>query len=150
MLHVQDKTNQTLIFLLNKHFLPYTNAFQVFDFMTHREMLLKTDSSGIDVSSHAAAYLVLLAADGPEAWTVEDPTREAVLKDVETTIDRWQLDASRGVKFRYIRKTCPCNIYPLKPHFYIVKLGFAGVYLFFLFLLQNIDCSDQDVSSRFF
>ena len=32
------------------------------------------------------------------------------------------------------------NIYPLKPHFYIVKLGFAGVYLFFLFLLQNIDC----------
>ena len=29
---------------------------------------------------------------------------------------------------------------PLKPHFYIVKLGFAGVYLFFLFLLQNIDC----------
>ena len=39
-----------------------------------------------------------------------------------------------------IRKTCPCNGYPLKPHFYIVKLGYAGVYLFFLFLLQNIDC----------
>ena len=41
---------------------------------------------------------------------------------------------------RAIRKTCPCNEYPLKPHFYIVKLGYAGVYLFFLFLLQNIDC----------
>ena len=39
-----------------------------------------------------------------------------------------------------IRKTCPCNIYPLKPHFYIVKLGYVGVYLFSLFLLQNIDC----------
>ena len=26
------------------------------------------------------------------------------------------------------------------PHFYIAKLGYAGVYLFFLFLLQNIDC----------
>ena len=39
-----------------------------------------------------------------------------------------------------IRKKCPCNEYPLKPHFYIVKLGYAGVYLFFLFLLQNIDC----------
>ena len=39
-----------------------------------------------------------------------------------------------------IRKTCPCNEYPLKPHFYIAKLGYAGVYLFFLFLLQNIDC----------
>ena len=41
-----------------------------------------------------------------------------------------------------IRKTCPCNIhvYPLKPHFYIAKLWYAGVYLFFLFLLQNIGC----------
>ena len=39
-----------------------------------------------------------------------------------------------------IRKTCPCNEYPFKPHFYIVKVGYAGVYLFFLFLLQNIDC----------
>ena len=33
----------------------------------------------------------------------------------------------------YIRKTSPCKVYPLKPHFYIVKLGYAGVYLFFLF-----------------
>ena len=39
-----------------------------------------------------------------------------------------------------IRKTCPCKVYPLKPHIYIEKLGYAGVYLFFLFLLQNIDC----------
>ena len=40
-----------------------------------------------------------------------------------------------------IRKTCPCNVYPPEPHFYIAKLGYAGVYLFFLFLLQNIeDC----------
>ena len=34
--------------------------------------------------------------------------------------------------------TCPCNVYPLLPHIYIAILGFAGVYLFFLFLLQNI------------
>ena len=40
----------------------------------------------------------------------------------------------------YIRKTSPCNEYPLVPHFYIVKLGYAGVYLFFLFLVQIIDC----------
>ena len=39
-----------------------------------------------------------------------------------------------------IRKTFPCNIYPLIPYFYIAKLGYAGVYLFFLFLLQSIDC----------
>ena len=37
----------------------------------------------------------------------------------------------------HITKTCPCY---LEPHFYIEKLGYAGVDLFFLFLLQNIDC----------
>ena len=29
-------------------------------------------------------------------------------------------------------RTCPCNEYPLTPHFYIVKLGLTGVYFFFL------------------
>ena len=33
------------------------------------------------------------------------------------------------------------NFSLLKPHLYIVKLGFTRVYiLFFLFLLKNIDC----------
>ena len=39
-------------------------------------------------------------------------------------------------KHAYIILTPP----PLKPHFYIVKLGFTGYTLFFLFLLKNIDC----------
>ena len=34
-----------------------------------------------------------------------------------------------------IRLTCPCNVCPLTPHFYIVKLGFTGVYIIFLVLL---------------
>ena len=29
---------------------------------------------------------------------------------------------------------------PLKPHFYIVKLGFTGVYIIFLISVQNINC----------
>ena len=33
------------------------------------------------------------------------------------------------------------KFYPLKPHFYIVKLGFTGVYIIFLiFARKNIDC----------
>ena len=40
---------------------------------------------------------------------------------------------------RFITKTCLYNFDPLKPHFYILKLGFTGVYIFFLFLLKNID-----------
>ena len=39
-----------------------------------------------------------------------------------------------------IMKTCLYTVDPLKPHFYIVKLGFAGAYIIFLFLLKNIDC----------
>ena len=39
-----------------------------------------------------------------------------------------------------IAKTCLYNFDPLKPHFYIVKLGFTGVYIILLFLLKNIDC----------
>ena len=40
-----------------------------------------------------------------------------------------------------ITKTRLYNFEPLKPHFYTVKLGLTGVYVFFfLFLLKNIDC----------
>ena len=39
-----------------------------------------------------------------------------------------------------IRITFPCNIYPLIPHLYLLKFGYAEVNLFFLFLFQNIDC----------
>ena len=42
-------------------------------------------------------------------------------------------------RFLAIRKLCPRNEYPLKPHFDIVKLGYAGAYLIFLFLIQKID-----------
>ena len=37
-------------------------------------------------------------------------------------------------------KTCLRNFDPLNPHFYIVKLGFTGVYIIFLISAQNIDC----------
>ena len=39
--------------------------------------------------------------------------------------------------FFYIMITYPCNVYPLTPNFYIVKLGFTGVYNVFLFLLKT-------------
>ena len=37
--------------------------------------------------------------------------------------------------------TCPCNVDPLTPHFYIVKPGFTVVYIFFLiFALKHRLC----------
>ena len=43
-------------------------------------------------------------------------------------------------KISVITKTHLYNTDPLKPHFYIVKLGFTGVYIIFLISAQNIDC----------
>ena len=43
-------------------------------------------------------------------------------------------------KKNLITKTCLYNFEPLKPHFYIVKLGFAGVYIIFVISAKNIDC----------
>ena len=40
----------------------------------------------------------------------------------------------------YITKTYLYNFDPLKPHFYILKLGFAGVQVIFLISAQNMDC----------
>ena len=40
----------------------------------------------------------------------------------------------------FITKTYLYNFDPLKPHFYIIKLGFTGVYIIFLISAQNIDC----------
>ena len=39
-----------------------------------------------------------------------------------------------------ITKTYLYNFDPLKPHLYIVKLGFTGVNIIFLISAQNIDC----------
>ena len=39
-----------------------------------------------------------------------------------------------------ITKTCLYNFDPLKLQFYIVKLGYAGIYIIFHISSQNIDC----------
>ena len=49
----------------------------------------------------------------------------AVLPDIMVLLHKTLTDI-------FIRKPCPCNVYRLEPHFYIAKLGYAGVYLFFL------------------
>ena len=45
--------------------------------------------------------------------------------------------ASDNLYYKHrIMLTCPCNIDPRTPHFYIVKLEFTGVY-FFSYLLET-------------
>ena len=39
-----------------------------------------------------------------------------------------------------ITKTCLYNFDPLKPHFYVVKMEFTGVYIIFFISAENINC----------
>ena len=51
--------------------------------------------------------------------TARQYPREMPNQDVDLEI-RWSVTA-------YLWKTCPCNGYPLIPHFHKVKLGYVGV-----------------------
>ena len=67
----------------------------------------------------------------------------------EETEGNWQRNSAENIDLpaesiyvyfvllRYITKTCLYNFDPLKPHFYIVKLGFTGVYIIFLISAQK-------------
>ena len=46
----------------------------------------------------------------------------------------------KNVRSVYSAKTYLYIFDPFKPYFYIVKLGFTGVYIIFLISAQNIDC----------
>ena len=58
----------------------------------------------------------------------------------------WSTSLMQVDDFLFQIQICPSGKHvremytPLKPHFYTAILGYAGVYLFFLFFLQNIDC----------
>ena len=44
-----------------------------------------------------------------------------------------------AIKYLVLCGVCSfmCNVYPLTPHFYIVKVGFTGVYFIFFFCSKN-------------
>ena len=78
--------------------------------------------------------------------------RQIVLQVVPVCLKTlWIFSLPQSVKCRLrksITKTRLYNFDPLKPHFYIVKLGFTGVYIIFLILLKNIDCGYSLVPPR--
>ena len=64
-------------------------------------------------------------------------TSDQLVEQKEFEYQRNTLCASA---FRNITKTRLYHFDPLKPHFYIVKLGFTGVYIISFISAQNIDC----------
>ena len=49
-----------------------------------------------------------------------------------------ETDQTDGELGHYLNDSCPCNVLPLKPHFYIAKLGMQG-YTYFSYFC-SIDC----------
>ena len=54
--------------------------------------------------------------------------------------ESYGMQTEENTKLDYITKTCLYSFDPLKPHFYIVKPGFTGVYIISFISAQNIDC----------
>lgn len=52
------------------------------------------------VSYNAAGVLAHIASDGPEAWTIEKPTRDSVLICMVEAIQRWDILSERNINYR--------------------------------------------------
>lgn len=62
--------------------------------------LLDSCSDGIEVSYNAAGVLSHMASDGPEVWTIEEPSRESVLSRMVAAIERWDIASQRNINYR--------------------------------------------------
>lgn len=106
--------------------------------------LLRSNSDGIEVPYNAAGILAHMASDGIDAWTIEKPTRNEVLKYMVQAIESWDLSAERNINYRSflpllrlldVYHTPPCqhwatwalanltNVYPNKYCALVVKEG---------------------------
>ena len=72
-----------------------------------------------------------------------DSYNVVVVRTADLGEERANLSAFRTFVRFVITKTSLYNFDPLKPHFYIVKLGFKGVYIIFLITASNIDCGTR-------
>ena len=77
---------------------------------------------------------ILLFADDTVLFANNKEDLQNMLTTFEQYCEDWKLTVDVS-KTKIIMLTCPCVLYPLTPHFYIVKVGFTGVYIIFLFLL---------------
>ena len=70
-------------------------------------------------------------------------SRNAAQSAASNIIYRTKYDNSR------IMQTCPCNVDPLKPHFYRVKLELTREYIFLIFALK-LDCGSYEYPQSMF
>lgn len=69
-------------------------------YLTVFSELLDSTCDGIEVSYNAAGVISHIASDGPEVWTVSDPSRSEVLNKMVAAIERWDLTSQRNINYR--------------------------------------------------
>ncbi|XP_044745986.1 uncharacterized protein LOC123307655 [Coccinella septempunctata] len=77
-----------------RHYLVTSEYLSVFS------TLLESRSDGIEVSYNAAGVISHIASDGPEVWTVAQPSRDQVLAKMVTAIGRWDIHSARNINYR--------------------------------------------------
>ena len=70
------------------------------EFVAEFLLLVDSTSDGIETSYNAAGVLAHMASDGREAWTIEEPSREEVLKKMVVALNRWDINTRRNINYR--------------------------------------------------
>ncbi|XP_060075912.1 protein zer-1 homolog [Ylistrum balloti] len=70
------------------------------EYITMFSDLLDSKSDGIEVSYNAAGIFSHLMSDGPDAWTISNPSRDEVIDRLTTAIERWPINSSRNINYR--------------------------------------------------
>lgn len=69
---------------------------------TFRQLLFHS-GDGIEIPYNSAGVLVHIMSDGPDAWNASDCSehdRQSVIEDIETAIDKWDLNSERNINYR--------------------------------------------------
>jgi len=69
-------------------------------FVTELSLLLDSAIYDMDESCNATELLCHMVSDGPEAWTINEPTRKDILQRIARTIDGWKLTTKRQINYR--------------------------------------------------
>ncbi|XP_069122313.1 LOW QUALITY PROTEIN: protein zer-1 homolog [Argopecten irradians] len=78
------------------------------EYITMFSNLLDSKSDGIEVSYNAAGIFSHLMSDGPDAWTISCPARDEVIDRLTNAIERWPINCSRNINYRYWSSAACC------------------------------------------
>ncbi|KAJ8285759.1 hypothetical protein GJAV_G00030610 [Gymnothorax javanicus] len=89
------------------------------EFITVFSELLDSKADGIEVSYNACGVLSHIMFDGPDAWAMDEPKRDAVMDRMWRAIQSWDVNSHRNINYRSfepILRLLPQSIAPVSQH----------------------------------